>query len=418
MAIVLMGTGGSSGRTLAAVEAALQRRRPAQSVRFIDTQPFNLRTGGRTSYPGNGEVRVADPDACGMRRATGSWSMNMLLNGGPLMYRRMQRYGARLIGSDADVLVMCHDRIYIETAMIRAARQSGAATVLIQEGPFCSIAHGGARAPVLRLKGALAPLATTSGLLPKIPGYGCAGHDLILAASPEYRARWIDAGVQQERVRVGGVPRYDPLALLPPTNALSSDGVLRVLYLTQPFAAHGKVDAQVAAELETMVAEGLRMVAGRMPVELTIRVHPRAEAEHVFALQQSVSGLVRIDKGERPLETTLGEYDVVLGHYSSGLLESLVAGKRILCVPVPETAFAETAEGDKQAWLTAIGAPVARSASEIADCLSAIRRGEPTRVQWDKVGAEVGVIDGQSSDRCADAILELIDRRANRNQAA
>lgn len=411
MAIVLVGTGGSSGRTLSAVEAALRTRRPGETIRFVDTQPFNLRSGGRTFYSGSGEVRVAVPEACGMRRFTRSWSLNMLLNGGPRMYARMKRYGRRLIGDDADVIVMCHDRIYIETALIEAAHRIGAATVLIQEGPFCSIGHGDASAPVLRLKHTLAPLITATGLLPKMPDYGCAGHTRVLAASTAYRDRWIKAGVPAEQVGVAGIPRYDSLADRQHGRAARASGPLRVLYLTQPFAAHGKVRADVAARVEAIVARGLQEAHARMDLDVTIRLHPRADEREIAAIRDAVGEGARIDLGDRGLETVLAEYDVVLGHYSSGLLESLLAGKRILCVPVPEDGFAESSEGAKQVWLTRTGAPVATTAEMIAECLAAARMGAPMTIDWDMVAGEVGEVDGNSAMRIAANVLEILDRR-------
>ena len=410
MAVILIGTGGSSGRTLAAVAGQLAQRLPGAPIRFIDTQPFNLRTGGTTTYDGPGEIVRAHPDACGLKRYTSSWSVNMLLNGGQAMYRRMIDYAAGLIGADADVVVTCHDRIYIETAMLHAAHRQGAATVLLQEGPFCNIGHGAPRSGLLRAKALVAPLATrVLGVLPPMPDYGMAGHDRVIAASDSYRARWIAAGLSAETVVVGGIPRFDPLATLR-TAARPAAEVLRVLYLVQPFAAHGKVDATAAHAAQRVLAEGLNRAAAARPLALTIRSHPRSSGDDAGALRAGLAFAAGDDRGVVPLEETLRDVDLVIGHYSSGMLEALVANRPVVCVPVPATAFAEAGEAAKQSWLTRIGIPVAVTGEEIATAL--VQAGDvPSAVDWSAVGDEVGSVDGDASARCAGLIAEVVARR-------
>lgn len=410
MAVILIGTGGSSGRTLAAVAREVTLRLPDQPIRFIDTQPFNLRTGGVTAYDGPGEIVRADPDACGLKRYTSSWSINMLLNGGQAMYRRMIEYAAGLIGADADVVVTCHDRIYIETAMLQAARRQGAATVMLQEGPFCNIGHGAPRSRLLRAKAIAAPLATRLlGVLPPMPDYGMAGHDRVIAASESYRARWITAGLAPETVVVGGIPRFDPLAGVSASARPAAD-VLRVLYLVQPFAAHGKVDPAVARAAQRALAEGLNTAATTRPLALTIRSHPRSSGDDAAVLRAGLASAAIEDRGERPLETILSDVDLVIGHYSSGMLEALMANRAVLCVPVPATAFAEAGEAAKQSWLTQIGISVASTPEEIAAEVGQAR-GVPATVDWDRVGDEVGMVDGHAAATCAGLIAEMAARR-------
>lgn len=405
-----MGTGGSSGRTLAALAAALAQYLPDQPIRFIDTQPFNLRSGGITAYDGPGEIVRAHPDGCGLKRYTSSWSANMVLNGGQRVYRRMIDYAAGLIGADADLLVTCHDRIYIETAMLAAARRQGAATVLLQEGPFCAIGHGAPRSGLLRAKALAAPLATRLlRVLPPMPDYGMAGHDRVIAASDSYRARWIAAGLAPEAVVVGGIPRFDPLASL--RGGAGDAGPLRVLYLVQPFAAHGKVDAAAAHGVQRVLVEGLNAAAAARPLALTIRSHPRSSGDDAAVLRAALRFAVTEDRGAAPLEAVLPEVDLVIGHYSSGMLEALLANRPVVCVPVPTTAFAEAAEADKQRWLTGIGIPVAATAEAIADVLVQAD-GVPATVDWGKVGDEVGTVDGHAAARCAGLIAEVVANRA------
>jgi hypothetical protein len=411
VAVILMGTGGSSGRTLAAVAAELAARLPDQAIRFVDTQPFNLRTGGTTVYLGPGETIRADPAACGLKRYTSSWSLNMLLNGGQRMYARMVDYAGRLIGDDADVLVTCHDRIYIETAMLVAARARGAATVMLQEGPFCSIGHGAPQSGLLRAKALLAPVATRLlGVLPPIPDYGMAGHTRVIAASDHYRAQWIAAGLAPATVVVGGIPRYDPLAALGNAPVPAGGAILRVLYLVQPFAAHGKVDATVARGQQRVLADGLNRAAAQRRLALTIRSHPRSAGDDAAVLRAGLSFAAAEDRGHVPLEQALDAVDLVVGHYSSGMLEALMAHRPVLCVPVPDAAFAEAGEAAKQRWLTGIGIPVATDADGIAAVLAGAGA-TPSTVDWGKVGEEVGTVDGHAAARCAALIADLVTER-------
>lgn len=414
LAVILLGTGGSSGRTLAAVAAELANRLPGLPIRFVDTQPFNLRTGGTTVYDGPGEIRVARPDGCGLRRFTSSWSLNMLLNGGQAMYRRMIDYAGALIGDDADVFVTCHDRIYIETAMLHAARARGAATVMVQEGPFCTIGHGAPQSLVLRAKALAAPIATRLlGVLPPIPDYGMAGHDRVIAASAAYRARWIAAGLAADSVVVGGIPRYDPLAALRAAKRPAPAAALRVLYLVQPFAAHGKVDGTIALQQQRILAEGLNLAAAARPVALTIRSHPRSAGDDAVTLRAGLSFAVAEDRGAQPLEQVLGGTDLVIGHYSSGMLEALMANTPVVCVPIPLAAFAEAGEAAKQRWLTGIGIPVATTPREVSAILTRAG-GMPATVDWAKVADEVGTVDGQAAARGAAVIAELVAARSLR----
>ncbi|MFC4255548.1 hypothetical protein GRI97_08925 [Altererythrobacter xixiisoli] len=417
MRFALVGTGGSSGHTLAAVEQAIRAEAPDSQFLFIDTQPFNLRTRGKTVYPGQGEVRTVSPEDCGIRNRTGSQTMNLLLSGGPLAYRRLLRRARSLLAGPIDALIMCHDRMYIETALLRAARAQGTPTVLLQEGPFCAIGNARPQANRLRLKAMLAPLLDRSGLLPAIPDYGLAGHDLVVAASAAYRDRWAAAGVNPAQVALAGVPRFDALHTLrnavPP---LPAGDRLELLYLVQPFAAHGKVTVEAAAEALHVIAEGLSTAAGDGAIRLTIRLHPRSSGDDIHRLRETTSIEVVEDEGRRPIEQAIGAAHVVIGHYSTGLLESLVLGRPVLVVPIPRAAFAEQSEADKQDWLTRTGLPIARTPQELASGLRHLRSHDGLAdIDCVMVAQETGVIDGQATARAARAILHLVDQPSGGN---
>lgn len=413
--ILLVGTGGSSGQTLALIEAAIAGLAPATRFTFLDTQPFNLRTGGTTRYPGRGEVRVIGPEDAGLRAWTRSQTLNMLLNGGPIAYRRLIARCRAAMAPRPDAVVICHDRIYVETAVLRAARAGGTATVLLQEGPFCAIGDMQAQSPSLRVKAALAPLVTRSGILPRIPDYGMFGHDLVLAGSTAYRQRWIDAGLPPSTVEVCGIPRFDRLhgAISPPRR--SAETGLRLLYLTQPFAAHGKVSHEAARAALGVMAEGLNQARREIDLELVIRAHPRSPGEDVAHLRSLLNFEPSSDDGGAGIEEAIAGADAVIGHYSTGLLEALLLRTPALCVPVASEGFAEAAEARKQEWLTTTGVPVARSGDELVAALHLAAQGRAMeRLDWSKVEEETGRGEGRACEAAARAILALVERQRRR----
>jgi len=421
---MLVGTGGSSGRTLAAVEVEILKIVPGARFAFVDTQAFNLRSGGHTVYPGQGSRLALTPSQCGITSFTGSQTTNLVLNGGPLAYRRIKRCADQAFASHPNVVVICHDRMYVETAILSVARTRGIPTVLLQEGPFCGIGNARPQAIALRIKAALAPLVTRTGILPPIPDYGLYGHARILAASQRYARKWVDAGVAQEAIVVTGVPRFDALhgrgAQTGPSRA---PGPLRILYLAQPFAAHGKVDSSAADALIQLLASGLRDTAATLPYQLTVRAHPRAGETASERLGRQLMDWPELDDGSRPIEAAIGASDVVIGHYSTGLLEGLLLGKPVISLPVPRAAFAEQSEADKQAWLETIGIPVCRTAKELAFVLLRFSSGESraraqadfmASVRWNIVEEETGPVNGQATQRAAKVLVGLASRHAGR----
>ena len=302
--------------------------------------------------------------------------------------------------------------MYVETAILRAARRHGVPTVLLQEGPFCAIGDARPQAAGLRIKAALAPFVNRLGIVPSIPDYGLFGHDRILAASGRYADTWIRAGVPADRIEVTGVPRFDIFAAMPEARPVRRDnGPLRLLYLAQPFAAHRKVSMKAASAALDLLAAGLNQACEEGPLELTIRAHPRAGGHAVKQLCDALAFEPALDSGERPIEHAIRDADATVGHYSTGLLESLMLNRPAICMPIPSSAFAEHSEATKQRWLVSIGIPVCRTPEEIALTLAAQRASnEMKAVLWDVVAEETGIVDGGSAMRVADALLRIATR--------
>ena len=420
--LCVLGMGGSVDETLASIAPALRARAPGLRITLIDLQPCHLRAPGRMHGRAADHVVPVTPADLGMRTPLSSWSLNLALNGGGLAYRRMVAAAGRYLADlGADAVLCCHDRHYAETAFLRAARQSGVPTVLLQEGPFCVIGHGAANHPLLRLKYALAPLGARLGLLPGMPDYGTFGHDLVMAASPSYAARWRAVGVPEERIAVTGIPRYDPLhAAVRPKAGVSSQGkedakTAKVCVLLQPFGAHGKVDAQVAAQGMKDVASGLSEAVARLGFTLFVRPHPRLSTAETQGFTRHLTVPWTLDDSRRPLVDRLGDLDVVVGFYSSGLLEAAAIGVPAVCFRLPSGGFAEPGEAAKQDRLAELGLPAVGLPADLGIKIEEALRGVAPETTPE---AEIGRIDGRAATRVAEALAPLLIAGSVRGGAA
>jgi CDP-glycerol glycerophosphotransferase (TagB/SpsB family) len=184
---------------------------------------------------------------------------------------------------------------------------------------------------------------------------------------------------------------------------------LRVLYVYQPFGEHGKVAPDAARDLQNTVIEGINLAARDRALHLTIRLHPRSSGAAVEDLERSVTAPHTLDRGEVGIEAAITGHDLIIGHYSSALLEAVLLERPIVCVPVPAGAFAEHSEAEKQDWMTRTAPTLARSTEEIAKVLLAFDAGAAITAPPAEIANEVGTVDGTAADRCAAAILQLID---------
>jgi hypothetical protein len=331
---------------------------------------------------------------------------------------------AKLSALRADCLLCCHDRFYIETAFIAAARQLGIPTVFLQEGPFCVIGHTGANAPRLKLKYALAPLARMLGLTPGMPDYGLAGHDRICAASDAYKQAWLHRGVPAERVRVTGVPRYDPLvqahARYQNRSRSTSAKVPKVMVLAQPFGAHGKVDTTSADRAMRTTGVALDRVARSRQVDLRIRTHPRSNSDEILPLTSRLAQTITIETPDQPFPERAVDLDLVVGFYSSAVLEALAIGVPCVCCRLPMHAFAEPGEAAKQTRLVELGVPLADTPDRLAAHMDTLLDEPENRPASAMAEHELGPLDGRASERTSRIILDLVagEGRAARTNVA
>lgn len=414
--VCAFGMGGSVGETLGCLVEPLRALNAGTRLTLIDMQPFHLRNPGRMTPPPGVDIERLTPSQVGYRTVLRSMSLNMLLSGGPLAYRRMVDVLTRRLESLApDVVLCCHDRFYIETACLKAARNLDIPSVLLQEGPFCVVGHGAALHTKLRVKYGLAPLVTRSGLLPAMPDYGTAGHDQILAASEAYREAWVRHGVPRERIRITGIPRYDILASARHSRAAShtASGAPaatvppEVMVLLQPFGAHGKVDPAAAESAEARLAESINAVGRERPITLRVRQHPRAAPDAARSFANRLNVRHSIEGAEQPFSQRAQSLDLVLGFYSSALLEAVAIGVPTACFSLPRESFAEAGEADKQDRMLELGVQVVTDPMAMTQTITELLQSSELMPDPDSAYPEIGPVDGGAAGRVARALADV-----------
>lgn len=420
--LAAFGTGGSVSETLGHVMRGLREVAVPAEVTLIDLQAFHLRAPGRMTPPEGAAVVRVTPRDVGYATPLRSMTLNLALSGGRLAHRRMiRRARATLAAIAPDVLLCCHDRFYIETAFLSAARDLAIPTVLLQEGPFCVIGHGAANAPGLRLKNALAPAARRIGLTPGMPDYGMAGHTRILAASARYRDAWIARGVPGARISVTGVPRYDGLAEAHAGRSAAHRGARArtpvVMVLIQPFGAHGKVDPAAARTALAVVGDALDLLARECAVDIRIRQHPRSGSQEAEPLTAQLGAPFTIEEASTPFPERAADLDLVVGFYSSAMLEALALGVPCVGMRLPEVSFTEPGEAAKQARLAEIGVPFADDPGALRANVATLLAQPARAPDAGAAEAETGPLDGNAARRAATAIAALAGRRVEGHAA-
>lgn len=411
--ICFLAVAGSATVTLGLLAQGLLERYPQARLIVLNTEAFNTRMTSKLNWTAPGELLDLAPEQFGLINFTKGTSqgasMNLVFNGGQFAFDRIVRRARKLFRElRPDLIVSCNDTFFAQRAFLQAARLEGAASMLVQEGPF-SIVRPKQERPGRTLKKRLARLARAMHLLPPSMPYGAYGHDLVLACSEDYRRRFEAAGVPAETISVTGVPRFD--ALISEHRELQHSP--RLTYIFQPFVRHQKVKKEAALAQLREMADGLNTAYSAQRFELILRAHPRSDVETMSFVQQHLEVPFTFSTDE-PLPDVLRTSTCSIGHYSVGLLESLILGIPVLCVPMPLSAFAAKAEGAKQAWFAEVGVPCASKASEIASKLVLMLRGSAD-VDID-ISSEVGPLDGRAATRTLEAAASLIEPRlAGRN---
>ena len=412
-AVALLVVAGSAASTLARIAEALG---PAVRIVPIDVEALVQDAGrrDRVRYAGPGEIADLMGAQPGMvsRLVTALRRppfLRPLLDEVFALVRAIRpvaptyrRRAAELLRRErVAVLLTCNDVNTATRSVLAAARDQGIATVLVQEGAFCTITRR--RRRWAERAGRLARRVGIGHGLPVDDTYGAFGHDLLLAASDDYARRFAAAGVRATEVRAIGIPRFDPLAMLSP--ALRARPT--VVYVFQPFLRQGRVTAGAMASLEALV-DGVAEARRRVNFDFAIKLHPREDEATIAHLAARLCAGVTLLSAEMPMTQVLRAADVVIGHYSTALLEAAILDVPVVCVPIPARYFPETEEAAKQQWFAVSGLPCATDAADVVRDLVAALRQRRRNLPLARLDAEVGPLDGRATDRAAVAVLSLL----------
>lgn len=98
-----------------------------------------------------------------------------------------------------------------------------------------------------------------------------------------------------------------------------------------------------------------------------------------------------------------------MGHYSIGLLESIILDVPVVCVPVPLAGFTAKLEADKQDWFVRSDIHCAQTADEVRQSvLAALMSAAAPDID---ISSEVGPLDGRAVARSVQAAASLIEPR-------
>jgi len=403
--ICFVAVAGSATFTQGLIADEIRRRFPETRIVVFDTEHFNTRTRSPVVWPTTGEiVKLSYKDAGLVNFTEGTRlpvKLNFAANGGGFALKRMiSRFRKIVRDTRPDVVVTCNDTFFVQLAVLRAAQLEGVPTALVQEGPFC-IVQKEAGTHDRTLSQTVDRMARKLGLTPQHCAYGAGGHSLVLAASEDYARRFAEIGIPETTIKVAGVPRFDAIEAIkrpPPAEP-------RLLYVFQPFVGQHKVSGEIFFPLLKEMAAGLNALHKRMPFEFVLRAHHRADPV-TFDFFAGLLDFPAREDTSLPLPEALANCTASIGHYSTGLIESVLVDRPVLCVPVPTEAFTDIAEGEKQDWFTKVGFLCATTARDIELGLEAVLTGN-CRHEPD-ISTEAYPTDGKAVARAADAIIELL----------
>lgn len=401
--IALAGAGGSHPATIAAVHAAL--RDAGQTTLFLDLSAFDTRSGTGAAIPGAVHVRPSPRDM-GLWPVFRTTAPNLALSGGRKRFATMVTGFAGLLSAHrVSALMLCHAWGFPEQALLAAAGRIGVPVAQIDEGPFSfPIRPRDAPAFAATPRGRVQALVQRAGLLPPrdLTGDQVA---LFLATSPGRGAMLRQRGLPAERLAIVPAPRFDPLAETRrswPRRARATRP--RLLVLHQPFARDRKVFASEARRAEDTLAAAL---LGFDDCEIRIRLHPRTDpAERARVLRRFAPAAASTIAD--PFAELLAS-DLVVGFYSSMLLEAAACGAPAAAVRLDPAAFHEAFEGRKATAITTLGVPVADDAASLAAVMRRqLERGfvPPSPTLFDE---HFGTLDGSGARQVAAHLIAIAD---------
>jgi len=416
--IALAGGGGSHVGTIGSIARALSILRPGTQPRVLDLSLFDTR--GRADYSGIAArlIRI-EPQQVGFARIFKTAAPNLLISGGVRRFESLVHHFEDLLESESiGLLLICHAYGIPEQALIQACRRKGVVLAQIDEGPFSVLVKPkGAPTPGLPASKAMALSALKYlGLLPE---RDWSGSDIdVFFATSAARARGLESkSIRADRIRLASAPRFDSLAnacaCWRSANAgrKAAAACSRVLVLHQPFKRDGKVRPAAARHAEATLFSALRIVAQRRRIQLSVRMHPRAdEAERARyrSLLASVPAETSLTGGGSFYDQ-LPEFDLFAGFYSSSLLEAAAAGAPVVGVSIPVKAFYRGNEGAKAASMSSLGVAMSEEPDQLAALIEmGLEAGSqnPPVALFDE---QLGPLSAEGSRHVAEELLLLAD---------
>lgn len=401
MRLLCLASVGSHLQTLWRVEQALRRREADLELDIAGFGGFLQWTVADLPYEGEAERHNFSPAYCGLKDRTitpATWDV---------VLDSARRFVAE---RRPDLLLTMVDRT-CEYALVKAARDLGVPTVLVQEGPFCALRAPG---PALYQRGRLwaRRVAGQIGLKPPLPCwptvYGAGGADRVAAGSAFYADLFArKAGVDKARIVVTGIPRYDALFerraqwVASRASRRASGAPLEAMFMMQPLVEYGVARASGYARLCDTVARGLDHLADATGARITARLHPSNKPGDAQVFQKRMKHPCAEQGAGRHLLDVLPDFDIVAGFHSTGLLESVGLGIPTVSVEVP-------ADRKVMRCFSEFGLPVAATAEQFCVLLDEAAACDGPRDAPPGVTNEIGEIDGQASERVADLCLGLV----------
>jgi hypothetical protein len=427
LALVLVA--GSAGTTLGQVAAEFMVRHPHAEVIGLDVESlvYDPSRRDRITYRGPGEILpILKPEH--ERPFLATSRLAGMLHRAPAALRpvtarilvaleQLREVSPEYVEATRAILrrhrpqaiLTCNDVNIGQRSVLTAARLEGIPSILIQEGSFCTIRREddirgqSARGKLLRLLRRL-------GLVAPMTPLGTYAHARLLAVSDDYLAKFRDAGVKAATIKPIGVVRFDDIAGTgtPDAHAPSQPGrTSKILYLVQPFIRQGRVKSQTNALLAAMI-EGVNIAYAHQPFDFVIRDHPRSDTATIEQLKAGLRIPYRISGSEEGFQEAMICTDIVLGHYSTGLLEALIMDRQAICIPIPPELFTDAGESLKQQWFGQVGFPLAHDSESTAALIVQALPQHGRNVPIAAIASEVGPVDGRATERAIDEIDKLL----------
>jgi hypothetical protein len=228
---------------------------------------------------------------------------------------------------------------------------------------------------------------------------------VLIAWGPEQERLYgpSPAGLNR-RVVTAGNPYFDRYAGERPTR---TGPIRRLLLLTHPVIR----STALASDLDPAryIVAAARVLADFPELETEIRLHPSESVEYYRRLVGPISPRTRIVKGG-PLSRSLENCDLVVGSFSTVLLEGLLSGLPVAALNLSRDEFPPPFDGK---W----GVPLLRSGEQFAELLraaqddpDALRRKLYSR-SGEIIARFAGPVDGNAAERAV-AALRTLERRA------